>query len=393
MNRVLFERSSINSMALENRLVRSATYEAMAGEDGCVTDDHIGLYTKLAKGGVGLIIAGFAYVHKNGVCGPRQLGISDDRHVPGLKRLTDAVHAAGGKICSQIAHAGRQTTRALLGGIPPLAPSDLEPDPFYHTVPRAMTGAEIEVTIEAFVNAALRSKAAGFDAVQLHAAHGYLIAQFLSPHTNRRTDEWGGHIENRMRFPLAVVDRVRAAVGPDYPVMIKLSVEERVPNGMTTDEACIVAGALKEHGVDAIEVSGGILVDTIFSMCRGDIPIDMLTERLTPEAKAGAAKFFHAIADQVAMKEAYWADQAAKVKAAVGELPLIVVGGMRYPQTMENIITDGKADYIALSRALVREPSLPREMAEGRRSPVKCAYCNRCLAKIGTGAPLRCYNQ
>jgi 2,4-dienoyl-CoA reductase-like NADH-dependent reductase (Old Yellow Enzyme family) len=162
---------------------------------------------------------------------------------------------------------------------------------------------------------------------------------------------------------------------------------------MKTDEACIVASALVSHGIDAIEVSGGIVVDTSFIMCRGDIPIDLLTEGMPSEKRAETATFLHSIANRVAMKEAYWYEPARRIKAAIGDTPLMLVGGMRYPQSMENIVNDGTADYVCLSRALVREPSLPNEMAEGRKSPVKCAYCNRCLGKIATAHPLRCYNR
>ena len=385
--------TEINGMILKNRLVKSATYEAMATEDGSVTDKLIDFYTSLAKGGVGLIITGYAYVQENGHCMPFQTGVYRDENIPGLRKMVNAVHAEGGKIALQIAHSGRQTTSALVGGQTPMAPSAIEADPSFHTEPRAMTTGEIAETIDAFAAAAVRCKEAGFDAVQLHGAHGYLISQFLSPYTNRRTDEWGGNTENRMRFVKEVVKKVRGAVGSDYPVLIKISVEEGVENGLTLDESCIIAKGLAEDGVDAIEVSGGIVVDTAFVMSRGDVPIDQLTGGLEGDAKAQTEQAMYSIADSVKMEEAYWLGHSEKIKEVVGDLPVMLVGGMKYPQTMETIVQEKKADFISLARALVREPALPREMAEGRKSPVKCAYCNRCLAAIIVGQPLKCYNR
>jgi 2,4-dienoyl-CoA reductase-like NADH-dependent reductase (Old Yellow Enzyme family) len=365
----------------------------MAAEDGSVTDQLIDMYTSLAKGGVGLIITGYAHIQENGHCMPLQTGVFSDDNIPGLQKLADAVHEEGGTIALQIAHSGRQTFPALIGGQTPMAPSAIEEDPFFHIEPRAMTTEEISETIDAFGAAAFRCKEAGFDAVQLHGAHGYLIAQFLSPFTNRRTDEWGGNTENRMRFVKEVVKKVRAAVGPDYPVLIKISVEEGVDNGMTLDESCIIAKGLADEGVDAIEVSGGIVADTAFVMSRGDVPIDQFTAGLEGDAKAQTEQVLHSIADSVKMEEAYWSGHAEKIKGVVGDVPVMVVGGMKYPQTMEAIVQEKKADFISLARSLVKEPALPKEMAEGRKSPVKCGYCNRCLGAIVAGQPLKCYNR
>ncbi len=390
---LLFTPMEINGMQLKNRLVKSATYEAMAAEDGTVSDQLIDMYTSLAKGGVGLIITGYAYIQENGHCMPLQTGVYSDDNIPGLRQLANAVHEQGGTIALQIAHSGRQTTPALLGGQTPMAPSAMEADPFFHTEPREMTTGEISEAIDAFGAAAVRCKKAGFDAVQLHGTHGYLIAQFLSPFTNRRTDEWGGNTENRMRFVKEIVKKVRASVGSDYPVLIKISVEEGVDNGMTVGEACIIAQGLAAAGVDAIELSGGIVADTPFVMSRGDVPIDQLTGGLEGDAKTQTEQVFYSIADSVKLEEAYWLRHAQKVKEVVTDVPIMLVGGMKYPQTMEAIVQENRADLISLARSLIREPALPNEMAEGRKSPVKCAYCNRCLGAIVGGKPLKCYNR
>jgi 2,4-dienoyl-CoA reductase-like NADH-dependent reductase (Old Yellow Enzyme family) len=393
MERLLYEPITIKNMSLKNRIVKSATYEAMAAEDGSLTDQLINMYASLAKGGVGLIITGYAYIQENGHCMPLQTGVFSDDNIPGLRKLVDTVHKEGGKIALQIAHSGRQTTPALIGDQTPLAPSAIEADPLFHTEPREMTAGEISETIDAFAAAAARCKKAGFDAVQLHGGHGYLIAQFLSPFTNRRTDEWGGNTENRMRFVKQVVKKVRAAVGPDYPVLIKISVEEGVENGLKLGESCIIAKGLADLGVDAIEVSGGIVADTAFVMSRGEVPIDQMAWGLEGDAKTQTEQALYSIVDSVKIEEAYWLPHAEKIKEVAGAVPVMLVGGMKYPQTMETIVQEKKADFISMARALVREPALPKEMIEGRRSPVKCAYCNRCLAAVVGGQPLKCYNR
>jgi 2,4-dienoyl-CoA reductase-like NADH-dependent reductase (Old Yellow Enzyme family) len=390
---LLFEPIEINRMKLKNRLVRSATYEAMASEDGKVTDQMINLYKRLAEGGIGLIIPGYSYIQKNGQGSPFQGAIYSDDHIPGLKRLVDEVHNLDTKVAIQLVHAGRQTVPALIGGETPVAPSAIEADPFLNIEPREITVDEIHETIGSFGEAARRGVEAGFDAIQLHATHGFLLAQFLSPHTNRRTDEWGGNPEKRMRFLIEVYEKVRDVVGKDYPVLVKMSVEEGIPNGLTPDEASNIAQKLSKIGIDAIEISGGTVVDTVFMMSRGDIPIDMLTSGKEPDVKEQMEEVLYSIKDGVKFEEAYWLKHAEKIKEVIGDVPLIIVGGMKYPQTMEKILKENKADLISLCRALIREPALPKEMAEGRKDPAKCSFCNRCLLTVGlTAAPLKCYN-
>jgi 2,4-dienoyl-CoA reductase-like NADH-dependent reductase (Old Yellow Enzyme family) len=389
--KLLFTPMEINGMAVKNRLVRSATFEHMATEDGKVTDQLIKFYSRLANGGVGLIVLGHAFVQENGRALPGQMGVYSDAHIAGLKDLVDEIHHQGARVALQLAHAGRQTMADAIGGQTPIAPSAIGPDPIFGTSPREATEAEIGEIIDAFGKAARRGKAAGFDAVQLHAAHGYLLAQFLSPHTNRRTDKWGGNQENRFRFVSEVYNSVRDAVGDDFPILIKLSVEEGLEDGIKMAEAGYIAAALAKLGIDAIEISGGTIVDSLFMMCRGDIPIDMLTRDVDPSVRAQMEDFFYSVKDMVKYEEAYWLRHAEKIKEVIGSVPLILVGGMKYPQTMAKIVEENKADLISLSRPLIREPNFPLEMAEGRKDPSKCAFCNRCLMEVAN-RPLRCYN-
>lgn len=385
---VLFDPIEINNMQLKNKLVRSATFEMMATGDGTITDDLLKLYRKLAKGGVGLIITGFAYIQQIGQCAPKQIGIFDDDHIPGLKNLVDEIHKYDSKACLQIVHGGRATNPALIGGQAPIAPSSIEADPSL----REMTPYEINETIEAFGAAAGRAKEAGFDAIQIHATHGYLIAQFLSPYTNTRSDEWGGSVENRSRFLVNVFEKAREVVGEDYPILTKLTVDEGLENGLKIDEASQIAQKMSNLGIDAIEVSGGSPQKNPFFMCRGDIPIDTLTRGNEPEVAEELAATYYSIKDVFKHEEAYWLPYAEQIKSVIGDVPLILVGGMKYPQTMEALVKENKADLISMCRALIREPNLPAEMAEGRKSPVKCAYCNKCLAEAMHMNPVKCYN-
>lgn len=383
---MLFEPREINGMDLKNRIVRSATYENMATEDGKITDKAEKYYAQLAKGGTGLIIPGHAFVHKSGQAGPNQIGVYNDDCIPGLKRLADEVHKHGAKVALQLAHAGRQTAPELIGETT-IAPSAIEMNP----KPREMNVDDISTIIEAFGEAARRAREAGIDAVQLHGAHGYLIAQFLSPHTNKRTDEWGGSAKKNTKFATEVYKKTREVVGNDYPILMKLNVEEYLLDGITADIAVGAAKEVASKGVDAIEISGGVISENPFVMCRGEIPIDMLTDGKEPAEKEQTENFFYSIADQMKWEEAYWLPYAQKIKPAIGNTHLMLVGGMKYPQTMEKILQDGDADFISMCRPLIREPNFPNEMAEGRKSPARCSFCNKCLMMAKSG-PLRCHN-
>jgi len=393
-NTMLFSPITINGMVVRNRFVRSATVESLCKENGRATPELAACWRKLAAGGVGLLISGCLHVSEKGRGYFLGGGLCHDDQIPDLANAIKAAHEHGAKVAIQLYHSGRQTSPAYIGGSTPLAPSALPPDPFYKVTPRAMTVDEIHETIEAFVQAAKRAKTAGADAVQLHGAHGYLISAFLSPYTNKRTDEWGGSLENRMRFVVEIFNRMRQTLGKNYPIMIKVNAEDGVENGLGIEEGVLVAKRLAGLGMDAIEISGGILVDSMFMIVRGDVPIDYLTAPIKdPVEKANTEAFFYSIKDVVAHKEAYWLAHAEKIKPAIGKTPLILVGGMKYPQTMEKILTDGKADMISLCRPLIKEPDLPNQIANGRRSPVKCSSCNRCTFEICVlNKPLRCYN-
>jgi len=254
-NNILFTPGNIGSLKLANRLVRSATAECMADADGHPTPRMGAFYRELAQGGVGLLITGHFYVHASGKAHAEMTSIESDEMVPGLAKLAEAVHEEGGRVVAQINHAGMQCSSEEVRE--PLAPSAIQAQ-FLKQPAREMTPAEIKRVIDAYAQAARRAKAAGFDGVQLHGAHGYLISQFLSPFVNHRSDKWGGDVQNRMSFLRAVCLAVRRQVGPDYPVLIKLGLMDGVEGGLTLEEGLQVMGALESMGLDAVEISSGI---------------------------------------------------------------------------------------------------------------------------------------
>ncbi|MEO5352637.1 MAG: NADH:flavin oxidoreductase [Magnetococcus sp. XQGC-1] len=346
----IFDRTVINGMVLENRLVRSATWEGMCGDDGRPTEKLLACYRDLARGGVGLIVTGYAFVRRDGRQLPGTLGMHEDGLAESMRWLTAGVHAEGGRIAVQLVHAGGKADTKALGSAP-LAPSALE-SPQFPERPAAMTLADIEAVVEAFAQGARRVREYGFDAVQLHGAHGYLINQFLSPLTNQRTDAYGGSGENRRRFLLEVYGAVRRAVGADYPVLIKLNGDDFMAGGWALAEAVEAARALAAVGIDAIEVSGGTSASGDRSPARG-------------RAKSPA-------------EEGYHRPLAQRIKEVVA-CPVLVVGGFRSRAVVEETLETGGADYIALARPLIREPDLPARWRQGSQAGAACQSCNGCF--------------
>ena len=256
----LFEPTVINGMTLANRFVRSATWEGLATREGYATEGLTKLLTDLARGKVGLIITSHAYVSPEGQAAPAQLGIYTDGHVPSLKEMVDKVHDAGGRIALQISHGGRYALK--FPDVVRVGPSTIESKGEIQC--REMTEGEILSMVGLFAEAAQRAKAAGFDAIQIHSAHGYLVSQFLSPYSNKRTDSYGGPVRNRARFLLDVVRAMRNEVGDKFPLLVKLNSQEFLEGGYTVEDMLVVASLLEEAGIDAIEMSGGNHVEGVF---------------------------------------------------------------------------------------------------------------------------------
>lgn len=346
----LFEQISYGSLAAANRIVRSATWEGMCDDEGRPGEKLRKCYAELAAGGVGLLISGYTFVSPEGKQMPGKMGIHTDDFGDAMKSLAGEVHQAGGRICMQLVHAGGQTTAAMAGRRP-LAPSEVEL-PQFPEVPEALGGEDIERIIGDFARGAARAKEYGFDAVQLHGAHGYLISQFLSPLANQRDDRYGGDGEGRRRFLVETVQAVRHAVGRDFPVLVKLNCTDFLDGGMSEEEGLAAAVALDKEGIDAIEVSGGTPASGRRSPAR---------------LKVGDKQ-----------PEAYHLSRAAAIKSAVS-CPVIAVGGFRSLSVCEEAVAEGKSDAVSLSRPLIREPDLPEKWRRGESVKAACISCNACF--------------
>ncbi len=346
---MLFDEITIGGIAIENRIVRSATYEKRADIDGFVTDSLIAFYKELAKGGVGLIITGNALVHTSGRSVPQMMCIHNDYYIDKLRRLTDSIHRYDKKVIIQLVHGGRQCFPALLGGDRPIAPSEVY-DPSTKITPREMSNEEIYEIIDAFASASRRAVQAGFDGIQIHGAHGYLVNEFLSPHTNRRDDYWGGDEERRFHFLEDVYKAVRKEVGRSFPVMIKMNADDFVEGGLTAEDSVMTAKRLEQLGINAIEVSGGIY-----------------------ESGNKTAQLNIMNVDQ----EAYFRRASRLFKMKLG-VPVMLVGGIRSSSLAEDVLQKGDADLISMSRPLIREPDLPNKFRAGK-DKADCISCNGCM--------------
>jgi 2,4-dienoyl-CoA reductase-like NADH-dependent reductase (Old Yellow Enzyme family) len=360
---VLFEHAKIKNMELRNRFVRSATYDGCA-DDGYVTDKQVNLYATLSKGGVGLIITGITYVHHSGQISKFQNSISNDNFIPGLKRLASAVHDRGARIAVQLFHAGREARFSKSSNRIPIGPSFLEKDPYFEAEYRAMTESEIWEVIRAFGDGAKRARDAGFDAVQIHGAHAYLLSQFLSPYTNRRGDKWGGDLENRLRIHREIYQNIRHKVGEGYPILIKIGVQDGFPGGLEFSEGKQAAQYLAKFGFDALEISQG-LRGSSFEETEFKTRIKTLD------------------------REAYYRSWCAQIRKRV-EVPVMLVGGLRSFELMEEIVQKKEADFVSLSRPLIRNPGIINDWKKGDHHRAECISCNKCFERLRRGEALDC---
>jgi 2,4-dienoyl-CoA reductase-like NADH-dependent reductase (Old Yellow Enzyme family) len=374
---LLFTPGRIGRVETRNRIVRAGTSETMAGPSGEITRGLTELYEALARNRVGLVFTGHLFVHPRGRYAPDQTGIDDDALLPGLRRLVERVHEHGARIFAQLAHAGSQSR---VRDNEPLAPSP---------VPNALTGrqvgeatpAEIDEAIEAFERAASRAIEAGFDGVHIHGANGYLISEFSSPLTNRRTDEWGGTAECRDRFAVEIVRRVRESVPDDRAVTMKLGLVDTMPEGpgLELGESVHRAATLVSAGLDGLEVSCNVM----------HLATDSAKRYVAVDTRRALGDYLvHRVGKQP-VNEAYFAPWARALRAKVNTT-VVLVGGIRKRATMESLLAAGECDYVALSRPFIREPDLARKLEAGAKDVADCTSCNLCLMHEGHHS-LRCW--
>jgi 2,4-dienoyl-CoA reductase-like NADH-dependent reductase (Old Yellow Enzyme family) len=343
---------TIQNLTVKNRILRSATMENMADEQGFVTDTLVNLYSDLASGGTGLIITGASAVEPKGKIWKHQTAVWNDRYIKGLARIAEVIHQHGNscKCAVQLHH----------GGMAGFGYSYGSKDSGYSL--NDASESEIRNTIDAFGDAAFRVKQAGFDAISVHAAHGYLISQFLSPLTNNRTDKWGGNLARRMRFALEICQSIKNKVGLDFPLLWKMNCSDYCNGGSDLADYAQIADKLVQAGVDLIEVSGGVK--------------EQIKLRSQLKKKAGE-------------QEAYFRDAIAPFKNAIGNKALAITGGIRSLNIMQGLIDEG-ADMIGICRPLISEPDFPRKIFDSPEiNTARCTSCNKCLLRIAT-EPLKC---
>lgn len=340
----LFEPITVNNVTIRNRTVVSAMVTGLCGADGMATEAFIAYHEAKAKGGWGLIIPE-DYVVAPGVGGSKDLpGLYDDAQIPSHKELTDRIHVAGAKIVCQIYHAGRRISKDETG-LEPVGPSAMKFAGGPWEISRELTVSEIEEIVEQFADAAVRAKKAGFDGVEIHGAHGYLLHTFNSPFSNKRCDEYGGSIAGRAKLSVDVVKRIREKVGPDFLVQYRISCEEGVPGALTIEEAKAIAILLEDAGIDLLHVSQG-----------GD--------------------FNHVVSPSACEPKATYINNAAEMKKVL-HIPVIGVGRINDPLIAEEILRSGKADMVTMARASLADPEFPNKAKEGRYQEIN--YCVGCL--------------
>ena len=393
----LFSPGRIGTLELKNRMIRSASHEGLADRRGAPTEEQFGFYNRFVEGGIGLVITGYAGILQSGKSALYNMTMIDsDDLIPAHKAMVEKLHRLGGKIVLQIAHCGPQTLSSATGEPLLLAPSPV-PNGFYKEMPREVTEPEIFQIVEGFARAADRAKRAGYDGVQVHAAHGYLLCTFLSRHSNKRKDKWGGSAENRFRIVGETLRAVREAVGKEYPVLVKLNAYEKARNGIRRPDCIQSAKMVEDTGCcDAVEISAGSTEDS-FHMARGQLPMEGSLRYLRPYCKMNSlSKFFmRNIAAPVlslfqpAFVEGYNLDTAALVKKAIS-LPVITVGGMRSKSFMDSAVKAGKTDFISMARPLLLEPDLANKFMSGESEIARCDNCNVCVVASDT-VPIRCH--
>lgn len=392
MNKV-FESANLGNITLNNRIIRAATHEGIADEKNRPTEELIKKYEMMAKGGVGAIITGYTGIMQNGKAPfESMMMIDSDSQIESFKVVADRIHELNTPIILQIAHCGRQT-KSKVTGERTVAPSAIRDKIFNDETPHELTESEIIDIIDNFVSAIVRAKKAGFDGVQLHLAHGYLLSSFLSPHMNKRKDKWGGNTENRFRIVKEILLKARKEVG-DYTIIAKINAYEKSKDGMKTEEAIEIAKMLEMYGCDGIEISSGITEDGFWTM-RGELPFDMMTatnEKLKkipgfvkPAVKFVAEKKFGSPKPY----DLFNLDSAFKIKKAVN-IPVIVVGGIKTIDQITDIIENNKTDFVSMSRPFIIEPNIVNKFKEGKQTASRCINCNYCLIGIEE-RPLKCY--
>ena len=373
----VFTPGKIGNLELHNRTIRAGCFEGLS-PDAAPSDALIEHHRKIAAGGIGMTTVSYCAASRDGVAFSNEMWMREEI-VPGLKRLTDAIHQEGADASIQIGHCGFFANKSA-AGTTPIGPSR-KFCLFRYSICRPMTEADMERVRDDFGKAAAMAKRAGFDAIEIHAGHGYLLSQFLSPWTNHRKDQYGGSLENRLRFPAAVIKHVREVVGTGYPILVKMNVDDGFKGGLTIDEAVQIAKRFEAEGASALVPSCGFTARTSFFMMRGQVPLwEYIKSEKNPVTKLGMMFFGRFIVKEFPYHELFLLDQARRIKEAV-KIPVIYIGGVCSLDNMDRVMQEG-FQFVQIGRAVLRDPDVIKKMQSGEVSSVDCDHCNRCVAEM-----------
>ena len=380
----IFSSAKIGTLELKNRIIRSGCFEGMCreGKPGPELLDH---HRALALGGVGMTTISYCSVSRDGRAYGHEMWMRQEI-IPDLARIVDAVHEAGAKVCIQLGHCGFFADGGVIGQRP------IGPSRKFCTYrlgfSRSMDGADMERVREEFASSALMAFQAGFDAVEIHAGHGYLLSQFLSPWTNQRRDEFGGSLENRLRFPAEVIRRIKEVAGDDFPVVVKMNTEDGFPGGLTIEESSIVAKSFERAGADALIPSCGFTARTPLYMLRGKVPLrGFIKNQKNLLFKTGLFLFGKFMVKEYPFNEMFLLQKARRIKDAV-KIPVILIGGVCSLDNMKTAMDEG-FEFVQIGRPTIMEPDIVDKMRKGEVSASQCDHCNRCVASMDSG-PVRC---
>lgn len=379
MDSLLFTPVTLGPLILRNRSIRSAAFESMC-PGNVPSPQLLDYHRSVAAGGVGMTTVAYAAVTRSGLSFDRQLWMRPEI-VPGLRELTDAVHAEGAAASIQLGHCGNMSHKSICGCLPVGASSGF--NLYSPTFVRGLRADELPEMAKAYGRSVCLAREAGFDAVEIHAGHGYLISQFLSPSTNHRKDEFGGTLANRMRFMEMVMEEVMKAAGNDMAVLVKMNMRDGFRGGMELDESLQVARKLQELGAHALVLSGGFVSKAPMYVMRGEMPIRTMTYYMTCWwLKYGVRLVGKYMIPSVPFREAYFLEDALKFREAL-DIPLVYVGGLVSRQKIEEVLNHG-FEAVQMGRALLNEPDFVNRMRREENARCNCRHSNYCIARMYT---------
>jgi 2,4-dienoyl-CoA reductase-like NADH-dependent reductase (Old Yellow Enzyme family) len=374
-HKTLFTPFKLGPLTLRNRTIRAAAFEGMCPEN-LPSDNLFKYHHDVAAGGIGMTTIAYAAVEQSGLSFPHQLWLNQSA-VPGLRKITDAVHREGAACSIQIGHCGNMSKKSMAGRLP-LAPS-AGTNLYVPTFTHRMNDADIQSVVKSFGKAVNLAREAGFDAVEVHAGHGYLISQFLSPYTNKRKDSFGGSLENRARFMLLVMEEVKKSAGDNIAVLVKTNIRDGFKGGTEIDECIEIAKMLDHAGADALVLSGGFVSKAPMYVMHGKMPIKIFAYYIEDKLMSFFVRLVgNRLVKEVPFTEAYFLEDALKFRKAL-RLPLVYVGGLISREKIDQVLDNG-FELVALARALIKDPDFVKKLQNNELSRSECDTCNYCIA-------------